>query len=222
MTRYLRQSSLVPPDRLSPALIIGLGGLGSHTAERLARTGLPRLILYDPDQVEEHNLGSQAFLNSAVGQLKVQAMQEKLALVSQAEVEVHPEAFADQPILKGAVVICLPDSMTVRQNVWQQRIKYNPSVPLYIEARMAGLFGRIYAVDPCDPDHVEWYDRMMYADWQAEQLPCTARGVDFNCCGMAVFMAAIIAAWATDRTYPNEIILDFVSWQLVTQSVSDR
>lgn len=176
---------------------------------------MPRLILFDPDRVEEHNLGSQAFLNSAIGQSKVGAMEDKLSLVSEVEVYARTEMFNDQEIPDGTIVACLPDSMMVRKTIWEDRIKYNPYVPLYIEARMGGLSGRIYAIHPFDPDEIELYEKTLYGSDEVEGLPCTARGVDFNCSGIADFIAAVVAAHVVGRSHPKEILIDFEGWQVI-------
>lgn len=68
-------------DRLARAtvLIVGLGGLGCPAAEGLARSGVGRLILVDPDRVDPTNLARQTlFLPETVGQLKVEAGAEEL------------------------------------------------------------------------------------------------------------------------------------------------
>jgi adenylyltransferase/sulfurtransferase len=64
--RYLRQVRFAPigregQERLGRArvLVIGLGALGSVSAELLARSGVGRLTLVDRDFLEESNLGRQ-------------------------------------------------------------------------------------------------------------------------------------------------------------------
>lgn len=214
--RYSRQSAIVNPDEL-PGLvkIIGVGGLGSHTAERLARTGCPVIEIYDDDIVEEGNLGSQAFLNDAVGKLKVQAVAEKLALVSEAKVIAHPEKFSGR-MQEKCVVIVLTDSMESRKAIWD-KIQYDPDVELYIEARMAGLFGRIYALNPSDPEKVALYETTLYSDAETKEVPCTMKGVDFNCSGISDYIAAIVAAHARGKHFPLEIIVDFANFQTLTR-----
>jgi len=214
--RYSRQSGIINPDEL-PVLvkIIGVGGLGSHTAERLARTGCPKIEVYDDDKVEEGNLGSQAFLNDAVGKPKVQAVQEKLALVSEAEVIVHPEKFKGR-VQEKCIVIVLTDSMESRKAIWDT-IQYDPDVELYVEARMAGLFGRIYALNPSDPEKVALYETTLYTDAETKEVPCTMKGVDFNCSGIADLIAAIVAAHARGKKFYLETILDLANFQIHTR-----
>ena len=58
--------------------ICGLGGLGSHIAMTLARTGIGRLHLIDFDAVDLSNLQRQAYRYSQIGMPKTDAMRQIL------------------------------------------------------------------------------------------------------------------------------------------------
>ncbi|MCI8510379.1 MAG: tRNA threonylcarbamoyladenosine dehydratase [Lachnospiraceae bacterium] len=63
--------------------VFGLGGVGSHCVEALARSGVGRLFLVDSDVVTLSNLNRQSIaLLSTVGRKKTEVMGEKLADVS--------------------------------------------------------------------------------------------------------------------------------------------
>jgi molybdopterin/thiamine biosynthesis adenylyltransferase len=98
--RYARQ--LVLPEigtagqeRLARAsvLVVGAGGLGSPVLQYLAAAGVGRLILIDPDRVEESNLHRQPLYRiNDVGMLKVEAAQAALrALNCDVTVSAHAE-----------------------------------------------------------------------------------------------------------------------------------
>src|SRR5437870_11572495 len=57
--------------------IIGLGSGGSAVADMLARAGVGRLTLVDPDILTEDNLKRHVLDASAVGKPKVLGIQEK-------------------------------------------------------------------------------------------------------------------------------------------------
>lgn len=62
--------------------IVGLGGVGSWAAEALARSGVAGLVLVDLDHVAESNVNRQVqALTSTLGQAKVQALAERIALI---------------------------------------------------------------------------------------------------------------------------------------------
>ncbi|MBR6791737.1 MAG: ThiF family adenylyltransferase, partial [Ruminococcus sp.] len=53
--------------------VFGVGGVGSYTAEALARSGVGKIALIDNDTVNITNLNRQLIaLHSTVGQLKVE------------------------------------------------------------------------------------------------------------------------------------------------------
>lgn len=69
--------------------VVGIGGVGSWVAEALARSGVGYLTLIDMDHIAESNINRQVHaLHTTVGQAKVIAMQERIALINPA-CEVH-------------------------------------------------------------------------------------------------------------------------------------
>jgi tRNA A37 threonylcarbamoyladenosine dehydratase len=62
--------------------VVGLGGVGSWVAEALARCGVAELLLFDLDHVAESNINRQVqALTPTLGQAKVQALRERIALI---------------------------------------------------------------------------------------------------------------------------------------------
>lgn len=58
--------------------VAGLGGLGSHIAVMLARSGVGSLHLVDFDRVDESNLNRQHYFREHVGRFKTEALAEQL------------------------------------------------------------------------------------------------------------------------------------------------
>ncbi len=72
----------------SKVVVAGLGGVGGHCAEALARTGVGSLLLVDFDVVQPSNLNRQMFaLKSTLGMPKTEAARQRLLDVSDAVVE---------------------------------------------------------------------------------------------------------------------------------------
>ncbi|GAB1387640.1 tRNA threonylcarbamoyladenosine dehydratase [Melaminivora sp.] len=68
--------------RAAHVAVVGIGGVGSWAAEALARSGVGQLTLIDLDHVAESNINRQIHaLTPTVGQAKVQAMAERIALI---------------------------------------------------------------------------------------------------------------------------------------------
>jgi len=147
-------------------LIVGLGMLGSHIAELLARLGID-LQLCDFDKVEAHNVSNQACGLQEIGMFKTDAM--KLRLERDCGISVRAVTHAFVPsLLPARVVICAPDSNDARKEVWRH-VRGCFGVELYIEVRTGPLSGRIYSIDPWDSRQVDVYEnpQIMYADADA-------------------------------------------------------
>ena len=70
-------------------VVVGIGGVGSWTAEALARTGVGQLTLIDLDHVAESNINRQVHATSeSLGQGKAEAMRQRIALINPA-CQVH-------------------------------------------------------------------------------------------------------------------------------------
>jgi len=63
--------------------VVGIGGVGSWTAEALARSGVGALTLIDMDHVAESNINRQVqALDATLGAAKGQVMAERIAQIS--------------------------------------------------------------------------------------------------------------------------------------------
>lgn len=64
-------------------LCVGVGGVGGHAAEMMARAGIGHMTIVDGDKVDESNLNRQIVATTAtVGMTKVAAMKERLLSVN--------------------------------------------------------------------------------------------------------------------------------------------
>lgn len=108
---------LAPSDIVHPLTLIGLGGIGSHTAYTMRKLGFERFTLWDPDCIEGHNIPSQHFNAQEKGSRKacVVAAQLRNALESRCFIDVCAEHFVSGP-LEG-IVISGVDSMEARTRI---------------------------------------------------------------------------------------------------------
>lgn len=89
--------------------VCGLGGLGSHVAVALARSGVGELLLIDDDRVDLSNIHRQQYTLSQVGQYKTEAMRQTLQGVApDCRVTTHTIRFCEEdlPLLAKADVVC--------------------------------------------------------------------------------------------------------------------
>ena len=99
-------------EKFSSAVVAvcGLGGLGSHIAEALARAGIGKLILIDFDNVDVSNLHRQQYKAEQVGKRKTEAIKENLREIAPyLNTEVHNVKITRdnaKELLKDADIIC--------------------------------------------------------------------------------------------------------------------
>ncbi|TAL36686.1 MAG: HesA/MoeB/ThiF family protein [Spirochaetes bacterium] len=98
--RYLRNTGSISMEEQlkllrSTVAVIGCGGLGGCLIEILARLGVGRLIVFDPDSFEEHNFNRQLLCDTvSIGTPKSDAAVRRAAAVNPAvEVAAYRAAF---------------------------------------------------------------------------------------------------------------------------------
>lgn len=79
----------------SKVAIFGVGGVGSYTAEALARTGVGNLVLIDHDEVSLTNLNRQIHATvDTIDKAKVEVMKERILSINpEANVEIFKEVY---------------------------------------------------------------------------------------------------------------------------------
>jgi tRNA A37 threonylcarbamoyladenosine dehydratase len=102
--------------RRAHVVVLGLGGVGSFTAEALARAGVGRLTLADGERVDETNVNRQLHaLDGALGRPKAEAMAERCRAIAPAAriegvAEPYDEGSAER-LVPGAGVDFVVDAM---------------------------------------------------------------------------------------------------------------
>ena len=212
---FWRQQDLVTPTDFEKKriTIIGVGGIGSPTALALSKMGVEKISVYDDDMVEDHNLPNQMYRISDLGKAKVEGTKDICHDFSGIDIDVHKEKFASQTV--NDIVISGVDSMKSRAEIWK-RLKYNPMVNLYIDARMGAEVCKIHTVNPCNPDDVRWYEKTLFPDEKASEEPCTAKAVIYNTFTIAGFIASQVKKFARAQPFAREIIFDLKTLTLIT------
>lgn len=134
---FSRTELLIGPEKFrrikkASVMVFGVGGVGSHCIEALARTGVGKLILVDNDKVSVTNINRQSIaFHSTVGEYKTQVMKRKiLDICPDTEVETH-EAFV-LPDNVDSILDCRPDyivdaidTVTAKLALAKKAMEYN-------------------------------------------------------------------------------------------------
>ena len=119
--RFVRQSELVPRDRLvgTGCTVIGVGAVGRQLALQLAAIGARRLQLVDFDEVDVTNVTTQAYLADDVGRPKVLAAADAIRKVDPGiNVETVQDRYRSRLEI-GEAVFCCVDSIAARGAIWR-------------------------------------------------------------------------------------------------------
>ncbi len=113
-------------------MVLGVGGVGSHCIEALARCGVGKLILVDNDTVSLTNINRQAIaFHSTVGKYKTKVMEEQIKdICPETEVVTYEtfvlpenmdEIFAEKP----DYIIDAIDTVTAKLNLVEKAREYD-------------------------------------------------------------------------------------------------
>ena len=219
-TRYMRQSGFLSTDRLNTKLnIIGAGAIGSFTALTLAKMGFTDITVYDPDTVELHNLPNQFYRECDIGKPKVAALKEIILAFTGTKIKSYQEMYRDRNI--SGITISGVDSMDARIAIWR-KIKFNMSVPLYIDARMGGEVMMLIAVNPCDINDIKRYEASLYPSKEAMKLRCTQQAIIYTLLHISGYIANTIKRFVMNEGYEKGIVFDTNTEVLMTDMLEMR
>lgn len=90
-TELLLGEQALDKIKRTTVMVFGVGGVGSHCIEALARSGVGKLILIDNDTVSLTNINRQSIaFHSTVGEYKTKVMKERIAdICPEIVVETH-------------------------------------------------------------------------------------------------------------------------------------
>jgi len=181
--------------RAAGALIVGAGGLGCPAALYLAASGLGRLTIADPDNVDLTNLQRQIlYRTESVGKRKVEAARSALAALNP-DVEVHvlPKRLETKDLNdlvgKTDVVLDCSDNFATRHAVNRACVAHRK--PLVSGAAIR-FDAQISVFDFSRPDS-PCYSCLFPEDGEVEEIQCSTMGVFAPLTGIIGAMQAMEA-----------------------------
>jgi molybdopterin/thiamine biosynthesis adenylyltransferase len=128
----------------STVLMVGAGGLGCPAALYLAGAGIGKLVIVDPDEVEQHNLHRQvAFRETDIGKPKAEALADQLRALNpepnyQSLVERVDEVWLHTRLPKVDAVLDCTDNFESRRAINHACVKANTPLISGAAIRMEG------------------------------------------------------------------------------------
>ena len=210
--RHLRNATIVDQDAINrvPVAIVGVGAIGSHLAEMLAKLGVTRLTLIDFDEVDTINLGVQGFHEEEVGLPKVSAVKRRIQSInSLVETDAWNEGYDPKMVSSRSVVFSLPET------------------PSKLGERSSATTGkrigaRCWMVEwlpsPCkciaslgNRESMALYQASLFPRTKAYRESCTARATIYAASMAAAILCAQFKRWAMNQDPEPQLQFDLLA-----------
>lgn len=221
MMEFIRQEGIVKTEKVQsvPITVIGAGAVGSFVTLALTKLGVENLEVFDDDGVSEHNLPNQFYRvkDASASVFKVDALTYIVEEFNGVHIVPRPAKYVGGTLRECVIVTA--DNMVARKLAWEN-FKAQPNCKYFIDARMGGQLGIVYAIAKTvkDMDDIpylsvedcKFYEETLHSDEEAAELPCTARSIIYNVLMVASLVSRAFKAFVSEeKGYPREVIADF-------------
>ncbi len=211
--RFVRQSELVPMEKLRPltVTVIGVGAIGRQVALQLAALGVRRLQLIDFDKVEPTNITTQGYLAADLGQFKVDAT---VRAVQAIDASLETERIVDRfrpGLVTGEVVFVCVDSISSRAAIWRA---LQHQCQFWCDGRMRGEVLRILTAN--DSNSRDHYDTTLFAQAEAQTGACTSRSTIYTASIAAGLMMHQFTRWLRKLPTDADFTLNLLASEWLT------
>lgn len=213
---YSRQIDIIDPEKLSmPIGIVGAGAIGSWTALALLKLGCTNVTIIDFDQVGEENIGCQLYSSFDVGKNKVEALKDKLMVLSETAPDIEVKKIdGNFNVNNFRILISAVDNMDARKIIFERLKAATGTRPILgighilIDGRMAANNIQLYVTPFGESDKVKFYEDTLFDSSEALPIACSARAVVYNGFIIAGLIANTVAKLANGKILPKELIVD--------------
>lgn len=178
--------------------IIGCGATGSHLAIQLVKLGANKLILWEFDTIEEHNLTNQIWEHTDIGKPKLDILVEKI-------LDLNPFIPYENLIKKGkwegefleGIVFCCVDSMELRKEIYETN-QYNYNIELMFDPRLGSTTGSVFTY--------EWNDHNIEELIKLSNFKDDEIDVERSLCGTPINIGTTL------QSVVNHLLINFINY----------
>jgi molybdopterin/thiamine biosynthesis adenylyltransferase len=216
---YMRQTDIFNPmDIEQPTIhILGIGTIGSYTALALAKLGINNIVIYDFDNVENHNIANQFYKNLDIHLSKTEALANSVKEFSMANIKVQNVQITKDNIKalvkyvdNKDIVILGFDNLESRKLVFENLKKKNVKL---IDGRMGKELIRIYTIDLENKESpIDEYSKTL--EQSVTDIPCTSRSINYNGMVIGGLISSLVKKLIKSEKTPFEIAFDLGSYSV--------
>tara|TARA_R110002167_G_scaffold42855_4_gene129864 strand:+ start:12022 stop:12696 length:675 start_codon:yes stop_codon:yes gene_type:complete len=187
--RFLRNQDLIPQRKLDRIGIVGLGGIGSQLVPLLSIMGFKKIVGWDYDILEEHNLSTTLYPQNSIGKPKAQIAKNVFSMygVDPDGFESYDEKYVESSPTCPKMIVCL-DNMEGRLVAYKNWLKQS-SRQFFIDLRMGALAMEIVTVSKKEDDYMSTW----LPTHEIREEPCTMKHT--------IFTASIVGGLGVDQVF---------------------
>jgi len=197
-----------------PALVVGLGGLGSNLLWQLARTGIKNVIIQDYDRIDYSNLAGQLYTPHNIGEYKTEvSMGIACSLSPGVSITRYNYPFVAGNSKTHLFTFSCLDNMQTRKDVYKEWLsminsmgfKTHRKKAVLIDARCTVDYFCIYCVTSDNPYSMELYEKEFFTDEEADEEVCSLKQTTYLASMAASTMVNLfvnyVMSWSDDTIY---------------------
>ena len=198
-------------------LLAGCGGIGSYVAFLLSRLKPLRILLFDPDKVEEVNMAGQLYSHNNIGMYKVDAMNIMARNYSNYYSTFSFRRRIDKNSETSDIMICGFDNMAARKlffEKWVYHVSQKPEEKrkncLFIDGRLAAEEFQVFCITGDDTYNIQKYKQeCLFTDAEADETPCSYKQTTFIANMIGSVMVNLLVNFIANTIVPDLRALPF-------------
>lgn len=214
--RFIRQSELVPADRLASntTTVIGVGAIGRQVALQLAAIGAAQIQLVEFDIVDRSNVTTQGYLAGDIGRSKVHATADAIHRLDETiRVDVVQDRYRPKQEI-GDAVFCCVDSIVARAAIWRSA---GSRCQFWADGRMLAEIIRVLTA--CDADAFTRYGGTLFPETEVQRGRCTSKSTIYAASIAAGVMVHQFTRWLRGIPVDFDTTLNLLAgeWTVIGQ-----
>lgn len=174
--RFLRNKDLISQKVLTKIGIVGLGGIGSQLVPLLSIMGFKSIHGWDNDLLEEHNLSTTMYPQTALGKTKSEIAEgiSKLYAVKPDNMKFYNKYYDETSPTMPNMIVCT-DDMESRMTAYT-RWREQSNRRLFLDLRMGAMAMEIVTTTKDDDNYLDTW----VPTHSVEPEPCTMKHTIFT------------------------------------------
>ena len=179
-------------------IIGGAGGIGSNAMYFLAKTIPASYFIFDFDEVEEINVGTQFFPVDSIGKPKVRAVKDVLSSFGVENINIF-QSKIESNILP--IAISAFDNMSARKEMFENW-KNLENREIFIDGRLRASLYEIFIVQK---GMEEDYEKTLFNDDEVEDDPCTFKQTAYFAGLIGARITQVLVNYLTNKYLGDEL-----------------